>query len=86
MSIERSMRLDRLYVAMVGHIEVPAGILIAASALLVLAGGLGLASMTTINVLERTREIGVMKAIGGKPATIVKIIIGECLFIAATSG
>jgi putative ABC transport system permease protein len=85
MGIEKSVPLDRLYVAMLGHIEVPAGMLIAASVLLVLVGGLGLASMMTVNVLERTREIGVMKAIGGKPATIVKIITSECLLIGGTS-
>lgn len=81
----RSMPLERLYTAMVGHIEVPARILIATSLLLVLVGGLGVASMMTINVLERTREIGVMKAIGAAPTTIVKIITSEGLFIGALS-
>jgi putative ABC transport system permease protein len=81
----RSMPLDRLYTAMVGHIEVPARMLIAASLFLVLVGGLGLASMMAVNVLERTREIGVMKAIGAVPAIIVKIVAGEGLFIGAAS-
>lgn len=81
----RTMPLDRLYTAMVGHIEVPARMLIATSLLLVLIGGLGVASMMTINVLERTREIGVMKAIGAAPAIVVKIIASEGLFIGAMS-
>ncbi len=83
--LERSMPLDRQYAALLGHMEVPARMLIAASIVIVLVGGLGLASMMTVNVLERTREIGVMMAIGAAPATIVKIVIGEALVIGAAS-
>jgi putative ABC transport system permease protein len=83
--VERSMPLDRLYVAMVGHVEVPVRMLIAASVLLALIGGLGLASMLTVNVLERTRELGVMRAIGATPLVILKIIVGEGVLTAAMS-
>jgi putative ABC transport system permease protein len=83
--VERSMPLDRLYVAMVGHVEVPVRMLIAASALLALIGGLGLASMMTVNVLERTRELGVMRAIGARPLVILKVIVGEAVFTTAMS-
>jgi putative ABC transport system permease protein len=79
------MPLDRLYAAMVGHVEVPARMLVAASLVIVLVGALGLASMVTVNVLERTREIGVMKAIGATPAAVVKIVAGESLLIGAAS-
>jgi putative ABC transport system permease protein len=83
--VERSMPLDRLYVAMVGHVEVPVRMLIAASVLLALIGGLGLASMMTVNVLERTRELGVMRAIGANPVVILKVIVGEGVLTAVMS-
>ncbi len=83
--IERAMPVDTLYLALVGHVEVPVTMLIAAAVLLALIGGLGLASMMTVNVLERTREIGVMKAVGAAPATVLKIVVGEGLFTAGLS-
>jgi putative ABC transport system permease protein len=48
-------------------------------------GGLGLASMMTINVLERTREIGIMKAIGATPAVVLRIVLGEAVTVALLS-
>lgn len=79
------MPLDRLHSAMVGHVEVPIAMLVAAAVLLALIGGLGLASMMTVNVLERTRELGVMKAVGAVPAVILKVVVGEGVLIAAMS-
>src|SRR5262249_39948656 len=83
--VEKSMPLDRLHRALAGHVEVPVRMLIAASMLLALIGGLGLASMMTVNVLERTRELGVMRAIGARSGIILRVIIGEGVFTAALS-
>lgn len=80
--VERAAPLTMLYAALVGHVEVPVQMLIAAALLLALIGGLGLASMMAVNVLERTRELGIMKAIGALPTTIVRIVIGEGLVVA----
>ena len=52
---------------------------------LAVIGGLGLASMMTIAVVERTREIGVMKAIGAVPGTVVRMIVAEGLVVAGLS-
>jgi putative ABC transport system permease protein len=41
--------------------------------------------MMTIAVVERTREIGVMKAIGAMPFVIVRMIVAEGLFVAGLS-
>jgi putative ABC transport system permease protein len=59
--------------------------LIAAAVLLAMIGGLGLASMMSVNVIERTREFGIMKAVGALPSTIVKIVLSESVAIAVLS-
>ena len=59
--------------------------LIAAAVLLALIGGLGLGSMMAVNVIERTREFGIMKAVGALPSTIVKIVLSESVTIAVLS-
>ncbi len=48
-------------------------------------GGLGLMSTMSINTLERTREIGVMRAIGASNFDIQKIVLVEGLFIGLLS-
>jgi putative ABC transport system permease protein len=49
--------------------------------LIALVGGLGLTGLMSINVLERTREIGVMRAIGASHSAILQIFISEGLLI-----
>jgi putative ABC transport system permease protein len=54
-------------------------------ALLTLVGGLGLMGTIGINVLERTREIGLMRAIGASNRAIRQIIVGEAVIIGVIS-
>jgi len=46
-----------------------------------LVGSVALSGVLTLNVLERTREIGVMRAIGASSATIAWLLIGEGLIL-----
>lgn len=48
-------------------------------------GALGLMGMMSLNVLERTREIGVMRSIGAKSSSIGWIVITEGLIIGIVS-
>jgi putative ABC transport system permease protein len=44
-------------------------------------GGIGLMGTMSLNVLERTREIGVMRAIGASDGAVLKIVIVEGVLI-----
>jgi len=55
------------------------------ASLIAIVGGLGLAGTMSINVLERTREIGVMRAIGASNGDIQGIVIVEGMVIGIIS-
>lgn len=53
--------------------------------LLALVGGLGLMGLMSINVLERTREIGVMRAIGATSRSVLSIFMTEGMLVGGIS-
>jgi putative ABC transport system permease protein len=59
--------------------------LIVMSLLIVVVGSLGLMTVMSINVLERRREIGVMRAIGATRRKILWIVLAEGVLIGALS-
>jgi putative ABC transport system permease protein len=55
--------------------------LLVMSALIAVVGAIGLAGTLSINVLERRREIGVMRAIGASSFQIARLFVGEGLIL-----
>jgi putative ABC transport system permease protein len=52
----------------------------------ILAGVVGVSNIMLISVQERTREIGVRKAVGAPPSSIIAMVLQEALAITLVSG
>jgi putative ABC transport system permease protein len=60
-------------------------LLLSMAALAAIVGSIGLASTMSINVVERGREIGVMRATGATSLVIAGIVVGEGVLVGALS-
>ena len=56
------------------------------SLLAVLGGGLGMMNTMLMSVFERTREIGVLRALGWRRGRILRMILGEALLLCIVGG
>ena len=52
----------------------------------VLVGSLGMMNSTLMSVFERTREIGVLRAVGWRRRRVVAMIVGESMIVALLGG
>ncbi|MBI5351997.1 MAG: FtsX-like permease family protein [Chloroflexi bacterium] len=71
--------------AISGHVYIFIFALILISAVMAVVGALGLTSSMGTSVIERTREFGIMRAIGAKSKTILRNVISEGVFIGLMS-
>jgi putative ABC transport system permease protein len=83
--VSQSMTKDTLASSWAGQFDFLIAFLLTMAAMTALIGGLGLAGMMSLNVMERTREIGVMRSIGASNSMISGVVVTEGLLIGAIS-
>lgn len=67
------------------HLNIVLTTIVVLSLLVLVVSALGMASATGINIQERTREIGVLRAIGATPKMIFEIFVAEGMIISVAS-
>lgn len=68
-----------------GSFDIIVSFLMVMAVLLAVVGGLGLAGTMSLNVLERFREIGVLRAVGASNKSVRRVVVLEGLFIGLIS-
>jgi putative ABC transport system permease protein len=80
-AVSSSVRLVESRRVMEDHLLMVVDMLGAMGWLMLVVGALGLGSTMAIAVLERTREIGVLRAIGARDGAILSLVVVESLAI-----
>jgi len=85
MPITETMTLTHMQKMIKDSLGIIVVFLIILAALLAAVGGIGLSGTMSINVLESTREIGVMRAVGASNGSIYQIFITEGIVVGLAS-
>ena len=67
------------------HLNIILSVIVILSLSVLVVSALGMASATGINILERTREIGVLRAIGATPGMIFRLFVAEGMLASIAS-
>jgi putative ABC transport system permease protein len=76
---EQFAQLDRLFAILNGTLAI-------VGLIALIVATIGIANTMMMNVMERTREIGVMKAIGGEDADVQRLFVMESLLLGVAGG
>jgi len=77
----QTQRMELLY----DHLNIILFMLVPMATLVLLVSAMGMSSTMSINIMERTKEIGILRAIGATPKIIFKLFIIEGMIIALAS-
>jgi len=84
-SVKAAIPVWLLRNAIAGHMKVLVNTLLSMAVLMGIVGILGLMSAMSMSIMERTREIGVMRAIGATPKKIRNLVVWEGFLIGMIS-
>lgn len=76
---------DAIYASASNQFNFMIFFLLAMAVMVAIVGGLGLAGTMSLNVLERTREIGIMRSLGAKDSAVRKIVLTEGILVGIIS-
>ncbi len=85
MEVQAAASISRREAISAGHLGPLITIVLAIAVAMGVIGTIGLASTMSTNVLDRTREFGVMHAIGARPERVRRIVTAEGVFLALAS-
>ena len=83
--VKSSASVSRSEAVTEGHLGPVILILLGIALPLGVVGVIGLASTMSANILDRTREFGVMHAIGARPRAVRRIVVAEGIILALVS-
>ncbi len=83
--VSSTITLDEIYGANVAQFDFIIAFMMVMAVMLAIVGGLGLTGTMSLNVLERTREIGVIRAIGASNGAVRNIVLVEGVLIGLIS-
>jgi putative ABC transport system permease protein len=84
-NVKSAVSVSRMEAVSEGHMGPVILILLGVALPLGVVGVIGLASTMGANVLDRTREFGVMHAIGARPKAVRRVVVAEGVFLALAS-
>ncbi len=83
--VAATMTMGQIRATNIFQFDVLFAFLLAMAILVAVVGGLGLMGTMSLNVLERIREIGVMRAIGASDGAVLRVVIVESIIIGLLS-
>jgi putative ABC transport system permease protein len=85
LEVQSAASVSRSEAVTAGHLGPIVTIVLAIAVAMGVVGGIALATTMSANILDRTREFGVMHAIGAVPKSVRRIVVAEGVFLALTS-